>query len=171
MNELISTELWPRLKALAKHAKRKHAAIAYVTDDTKIRFGKNDVLVTDASDEAIKSGQTSAEVLRAAFERKAEIGDKLGLIARACSWLNHEGLFVANLDCGNLRLNPGGTTSRAFAKELRQAGVDYLTNKRLVRCEGHRRLSLPFDYVVADDDAGPNYTKQPVVNSYYVRRL
>lgn len=98
------------------------------------------------------------------------IGDKLGLITRACSWLNHEGLFVANLDCGNLRLNPVGASNRVFAKELRQAGVEYLTNKRLVRCEGHRRLSLPFDYVGADDEAGPNYTKQPVVNSYYERR-
>lgn len=97
------------------------------------------------------------------------IGDKLGLIARACSWLNHDGLFVANLDCGNLRLNPGGAISRVFAKELRQTGVDYLPVKRLIRCNGHRELSLPFAYVGADDEAGPNYTKQPVVNSYYER--
>lgn len=98
------------------------------------------------------------------------IGDKLGLIARACSWLNHDGLFVANLDCGNLRLNPGGVVSRVFAKELRQAGVEYLPSKRLIRCDGRRELSLPFAYVGADDEAGPNYTKQPVVNSYYERR-
>jgi len=98
------------------------------------------------------------------------IGDKLGLISRACTWLNEEGLFVANLDFGNLRLNPGGASSRVFAKELRQAGVEYLTNKRLIRCEVYRRLSLPFAYVGADDEAGPNYTKQPVVNSYYERR-
>ena len=98
------------------------------------------------------------------------IGDKLGLIARACAWLNHNGLFVASLDCGNLRLIPGGSLSRVFAKEFRQAGVEYLPSKRLVRCEGHRKLSLPFAYVEADDEAGPNYTKQPVVNSYYERR-
>ena len=61
------------------------------------------------------------------------IGDKLGLIARACSWLNHEGLFVANLDSGNLRLNPGGSSSRVFARELRLAGFDYLSSKRLIR--------------------------------------
>lgn len=98
------------------------------------------------------------------------IGDKLGLISRACTWLNHEGLFVANLDYENLRLNPGGASSRVFAKELRQAGLEYLRTKRLIRCERHRRLSLPFVYVGADDEAGPNYTKQPVVNSYYERR-
>jgi SAM-dependent methyltransferase len=98
------------------------------------------------------------------------IGDKLGLIARACSWLNHDGLFVANLDIGNLRLNPSGSPSRVFAKELRQAGVEYLPSKRLLRCKGHRTLSLPFAYVEADDEAGPNYTKQPVVNSHYERQ-
>jgi SAM-dependent methyltransferase len=98
------------------------------------------------------------------------IGDKLGLIARACSWLKYDGLFVANLDCGNLRLNPGGAIGRVFAKELRHAGVEYLPSKRLIWCDGHRELSLPFAYVGADDEAGPNYTKQPVINSYYVRR-
>ncbi len=98
------------------------------------------------------------------------IGDKLGLIARACSWLNHDGRFVASLDSGNLRLQPGGSSSRVFTKSLRHAGVEYLPSKRLIRCEGHRKLSLPFVYVGADDDAGPNYTKQPVVNSHYERR-
>lgn len=98
------------------------------------------------------------------------IGDKLGLIARACTWLNREGLFVANLDTGNLWLNPGNSTSRVFSKELRTAGVEYQPRRRLVKCSGHRRLSLPFTYIGADDDAGPNYTKQPVVNSFYERR-
>ena len=66
MSELVSAELWRRLRELAKNAKRKHAAIAYVTDDRYVIFGKGDVLVTDASDGAIKSGQTSVEVLKAA---------------------------------------------------------------------------------------------------------
>lgn len=78
------------------------------------------------------------------------IGDEQGLISRACSWLNQNGLFVASLDCGNLRLTPGGSSSRVFAKELRQAGGEYPSNKRLISCEGHRRLSLPFVYIGAD---------------------
>src|SRR3954447_8679338 len=32
------------------------------------------------------------------------VGDKLGLIARAASWLIPDGRFVANLDLGNLKL-------------------------------------------------------------------
>ena len=98
------------------------------------------------------------------------IGDKLGLIARACSWLTEDGLFVANLDTDNLRLNPDRTPSRVFAKELRRAGVEHLSRKRLIRCEGHRNFSMPFIYTGADDEAGPNYTKQPVVNSFYEQR-
>lgn len=97
------------------------------------------------------------------------IGDKLGLITRACAWLTSNGMFVANLETSNLRLSPNGSPSRIFAKELRQAGLEVLTQRRLVTCHGHCRLSLPFAYVGADDQAGPNYTKQPVVNSHYRR--
>jgi hypothetical protein len=97
MNELLSTELWPRLKSLAKHAKKKHAAIGYVTDDKKVRFGKNDVLITDASDEAIKSGQTSAVVLKEAFERKALIYSVSGLHAKVYVFDKYAAIGSANL--------------------------------------------------------------------------
>lgn len=91
-------------------------------------------------------------------------------LIQAATIIEHDGLFIANLDYGNLRLNPGGVVSKVFAKELRQAGVEHLPSKRLIRCDGRRELSLPFAYVGADDEAGPNYTKQPVVNSHYERR-
>ena len=35
------------------------------------------------------------------------VGDKLGLIARAASWLAEDGLFVASLDLANLKLADG----------------------------------------------------------------
>lgn len=79
MNELLSSGLWPRIRQLAKKAKRKSAAVAYVTDDTHIKFGDGDTLVADASDEAIKSGQTSARVLKAALDRGAHIASITGL--------------------------------------------------------------------------------------------
>lgn len=34
--ELLSAELWQRLRKLAKCASKKFAAIAYVTDDTNV---------------------------------------------------------------------------------------------------------------------------------------
>lgn len=95
------------------------------------------------------------------------IGDKLRLITRACSWLTLDGLFVASLDTANLRLHPTGVSSPRFAKELRQVGVEYSPKKHLVRCVGTKSVQLPFTYVGANDQAGPNYTKQAVVHSYY----
>jgi hypothetical protein len=82
MDELLSAGLWPRLRQLAKKAQRKHAAVAYVTDDRFVTFDKGDLLVTDASDGAIKSGQTSAAVLKAALKREAQIVSITGLHAK-----------------------------------------------------------------------------------------
>lgn len=97
MNELLSSGLWTRLRKLAKSAKKKHAAIAYVTDDTKIAFGKGDVLIADASDEAIKSGQTSAAVLKAAWKRKAQIVSLTGLHAKVYVFDKYAVIGSANL--------------------------------------------------------------------------
>lgn len=97
MNELLSTGLWPRIRKLAKSAKKKSAAIAYVTDDRYLKFGEGDVLVTDASDEAIKSGQTSASVLKAAYKRKATIASIPGLHAKVYVFDNVGVIGSANL--------------------------------------------------------------------------
>lgn len=97
------------------------------------------------------------------------IGDKLGLIARAASWLTEDGLFVANLDLSNIRLADGRPASRAVAKELRKNGLDYNSRKRLLRCVRRVVPQFPFRYLGADDKAGPNYTKQPAVDSYYAQ--
>lgn len=94
------------------------------------------------------------------------IGDKLGLIARAASWLVEDGLFVANLDLGNIRI-ADEMTGRKLLPGLRRAGLVYEGRKRLVICRGHRVLDLPFRYLGADDRAGPNSTGQPAVNSHY----
>jgi len=82
MNELLSSGLWTRIKKLAKTAEKKSAAIAYVTDDRYVKFKEGDVLITDASDHAIKSGQTSAAVLKAALKRNAQIASISGLHAK-----------------------------------------------------------------------------------------
>jgi adenine deaminase len=79
MNEVLSSRLWTRLRQLAKAAHRKYAAVAYVTDDRFVSFGEGEVLITDASDEAIKSGQTSASVLKAAHRRGAQVFSVAGL--------------------------------------------------------------------------------------------
>lgn len=95
------------------------------------------------------------------------VGDKLGLIARAASWLVEDGLFVANLDVENLKLADGRAGRRKVVADLRRAGMEYDRRRRLVVCRGRKALSLPYRYLGGDDEAGPNYTGQPAVDSYY----
>jgi SAM-dependent methyltransferase len=95
------------------------------------------------------------------------VGDKLGLIAGAASCLTGDGLFVANLDLANLKLADGRAAGRKLSTELRRAGLEYDRRRRLVVCRGRRVVALPHRYLGADDRAGPNYTGQPAVNSYY----
>jgi SAM-dependent methyltransferase len=95
------------------------------------------------------------------------VGDKLGLIARAASWLVEDGRFVANLALENLKFAGGSNHDRMMVTGLRGAGFEYDRRRRLVTCQGRKQPEFPFRYQGADDRAGPNYTGQAAVNSYY----
>jgi SAM-dependent methyltransferase len=95
------------------------------------------------------------------------VGDKLGLVARATSWLADDGLLVVNLDLKNLKFADGREGGRKIVSDLRRVGADYDRSKRLLVCRGQKVVSLPYQYLGADDGAGPNYTGQPAVDSYY----
>ncbi len=97
------------------------------------------------------------------------IGDKLDLIQRAASWLKSDGRFAANLDLANFKqLEPKPSIiGPAVMKELKRQGLGYSDRRHLLTCEGHRQVQMPYVYGGADDQAGANYTGQPVVDSYY----
>jgi SAM-dependent methyltransferase len=95
------------------------------------------------------------------------IGDKLEILGRAASWLTTDGLMVANLDLAAVVSEQGRPWRRRLSGSLRSAGFDYDARRRRITCTGHRHVRLPFRYLGADDQAGPNYTGQPAVNSYY----
>lgn len=95
------------------------------------------------------------------------IGDKLGALAKAASWLAADGLFVANFDTSGVRLSDGSPGGRRLSAALRQTGFDYDGRNRRIRREGHATVGFPFRYLGADERAGPNYTGQPAVHSYY----
>ncbi|WP_410670839.1 class I SAM-dependent methyltransferase [Amycolatopsis sp. cmx-4-68] len=92
------------------------------------------------------------------------VGDKLGALRRAASWLSDEGVFVANFDVAGVRV-PGG--ARRVLPALREAGFTYDSRARRIRRTGRFTGALPFRYLGADDRAGPNHTGQPAVHSYY----
>ncbi|HLK59795.1 MAG TPA: methyltransferase domain-containing protein [Chthonomonadaceae bacterium] len=96
------------------------------------------------------------------------IGDKLGLLQAAVSWLKPDGLLLAHLDYSNLRLTPP-TTLSTLGKDLRQAGFVYNRARHLLQRQGKANIALPYRYLGADDQAGPNYTGQPAVHSFYAR--
>lgn len=95
------------------------------------------------------------------------IGDKLGLLSRAANWLTPNGLLVANLSMENIHVETH--TSRVVTASLRHAGFHYCSTKKRLQLEGQQTPQFPFQYLGSDDQAGPNYTGQPAVNSHYRR--
>ena len=63
MERLLLGTLWTEIGRLSQSARRVEAAIAYVTSDSHLKMGKGDLLVVNASEGAIRSGETSARVL------------------------------------------------------------------------------------------------------------
>jgi SAM-dependent methyltransferase len=95
------------------------------------------------------------------------IGDKLSVIERCASWLTDDGQFIANLDLANCRSPDGSLSSRTILQRFRVCGLAYDTRRRLLSCLGAKSVSLGFQYLGADDRAGPNYTGQEAVTSFY----
>ena len=97
------------------------------------------------------------------------IGDKLRLITRCRSWLNDDGIIAANFDAASILVE--GKTSRFVIRQLRQAGWNYDSRRKLISATGSMReqdaMEIPVEYLGADDSAGPNYTGQPAVVSHY----
>jgi len=62
MLRILSPNLWREVKTAAHRAAQRKAAVAYVTKDL-IGFHRGDVLVTDASEGAIRSGETDGKLL------------------------------------------------------------------------------------------------------------
>ena len=95
------------------------------------------------------------------------VGDKLAVLARAASWLSPNGRLTADLDLSAIDLGSTPGAARRLAARLRAAGFTYNARRRQVTCAGWRDVELPYTYLGADDQAGPNYTGQPAVRSHY----
>ncbi|MER7281785.1 methyltransferase domain-containing protein [Dactylosporangium sp. NPDC000244] len=97
------------------------------------------------------------------------VGDKLGLLTRAAGWLTDGGRLVADLDLAAVRLQDGAPAGRRLAADLREAGFSYDGRRRRIGRDDRGDVELPYTYLGADDRAGPNYTGQDAVHSYYRR--
>ncbi|TYB43367.1 class I SAM-dependent methyltransferase [Actinomadura chibensis] len=95
------------------------------------------------------------------------IGDKLGVLTKAANWLTENGLLIANFDTQSIRHPDGTPAGRRLTRALRQAGFTYTPRTHRISRRGRKEITLPYTYIGADDQAGPNYTGQPAVNSLY----
>jgi SAM-dependent methyltransferase len=95
------------------------------------------------------------------------VGDKLAVLARVASWLADDGLFVANFDDRSVRRTDGTPAGRRLTAELRRQGFAYDSARRRISRRGRGQVRFPYRYLGADDRAGPNYTGQPAVDSFY----
>lgn len=97
MTRLVHDSLWKEVARLSRRSTTRTAAVAYVTRGLEVRFDKGDLLVADASDIAVQSGQTKAAILRDAFERGARLFSRPGLHAKVLVFDNVAVVGSANL--------------------------------------------------------------------------
>jgi len=82
MIRLLSSDLWKHLRKLGSRSRQRMAAVAYLTDTSGIRFRRGDTLVVDASDGAIRSGETSKTALDLLARRGVHLYSYAGLHAK-----------------------------------------------------------------------------------------
>lgn len=78
MDRVLNTNIWGEIKKTAASAPFRRAAIAYVTQDL-VGFKSGDVLVVNASEKAIRSGQTDAKLLRDLHSKGVKIYSRADL--------------------------------------------------------------------------------------------
>ncbi|MEV4537163.1 hypothetical protein AB0J82_25630 [Asanoa sp. NPDC049518] len=86
---------------------------------------------------------------------------------RLLARLTDAGELVADLDLTSIRGEDGEPLGRALTGELRRNGFAYDARRHRISLVGGRRTTFPYHYRGADDRAGPNYTGQPAVQSFY----
>ncbi|TND07904.1 MAG: hypothetical protein FD123_2712 [Bacteroidetes bacterium] len=94
------------------------------------------------------------------------IGDKLRIIETALTALAEDGLFIANLDLQNIRIN-GKDASVFLKKQFAAHGIDYHTRSKIIRRKSTLVVELGLKFLGSDDTTGPNYTGQEAVTSHY----
>ncbi|NML41334.1 class I SAM-dependent methyltransferase [Chitinophaga sp. G-6-1-13] len=94
------------------------------------------------------------------------VGDKLKVLAAILKAIGSEGLFLANLDLKSIRVTDD--PQHQYLKQLfAEHDISYNGRKKIISCQGARDISFDVVYQGADDKAGPNYTGQEAVDSYY----
>lgn len=119
-------DVWKQIVRLAASSERKMAAVAYVSSDLVVKFSRNDVLVTDASDEVVAAGLTSGRVIQRAKERGARIVSVARLHAKAM-------LFDSTLVLGSANLSVNSQRSLIEAAIVTDSREYVTSAKKLIK--------------------------------------
>lgn len=95
------------------------------------------------------------------------LGDKIGLLKKATEVLKTDGLLIGNLDLNNLKIDQQVDSIPYWKKYFKQEKITYHSSTRILKVEGPKQLPSKFEYLGANDKAGPNYTGMEVVDSFY----
>ncbi|UUZ74977.1 hypothetical protein LP414_23100 [Polaromonas sp. P1(28)-13] len=100
MTQLLSKDLWPTVRELAKETSQVFAAISYVTK-AHLSFKSGDVLVCDASNLCVQSRTTSTKLLRRFYEQGAALYSLKGLHAKVAVLGDYALVGSANMSSGS----------------------------------------------------------------------
>ncbi|QJB40205.1 methyltransferase domain-containing protein [Chitinophaga oryzae] len=95
------------------------------------------------------------------------VGDKLKVLAAALKAVSSNGLFMANLDLKSIRI-AGDGRHQYLRKIFAENDITDNGRRKIISCKGTRDVRFNVSYQGADDTAGPNYTGQEAVDSYYL---
>jgi SAM-dependent methyltransferase len=93
-------------------------------------------------------------------------GDKIRVIQAALQAVADEGLLLANLDLNSIKVE-GDPLHKQLKGLFKTNNIDYNARQKLLVCKGPRNIAVQLTYLGANDQAGPNYTGQDAVDSYY----
>lgn len=101
MDTILTGDIWKQVRLHAKAAKRRLVAVAYVSTDAHIGFRRNDVLICDASERAIRTGETSARLLQSLYRKGVELRSTPDLHAKAAVLGRHALVGSCNLSAAS----------------------------------------------------------------------
>ncbi len=96
MNQLLTGDVWSQVNPIIKGKGQRTASIAYITS-TSLNLRSGDILICDASDAAIRNGETSAKALQHYFSKGVKLYSNNQLHAKLLLTNSHLVTGSANL--------------------------------------------------------------------------
>lgn len=150
MDRLLTGDVWKQVAPKANTARRRHFAVAYVSADGHLALRRGDVLICDASDRAIRAGETSARVLQRLLRRHVELRSRPDLHAKVAVFDRYAVVGSCNMSgsAANGLTELALLTDRqqlvgqatAFIHQLRETSheIDDRFMKRILKIKVHR---------------------------------